>query len=173
MLASSTWLRCISLSAAFFPSVGHAAEERAQIVETDGSELGFKLCHSLSCVTLATLLTSLNFGFLILQLLWGLNEITHIKSVAYVDVQRVLIPLLFPNIEAEGQLNFTGRFNTHGFFPEHSGRVWVWQILWFATWGCIPPPGSGQGQKSSWTPGTSEQCGQATGSFGLAVWERA
>lgn len=51
------------------------------------TELSPKPCHSLSCVSLARLVTALNFGFLFIYLIWGLNEIAHIKSIAYGDIQ--------------------------------------------------------------------------------------
>lgn len=91
MSASHTWLRFPSLAAAF-PWLCHQVEERAQTVETDAPELGPKPCHSLSCVTLAGLLTSLNFSFLIIHLIGALSELGRIKFVAYVGVQKVLAP---------------------------------------------------------------------------------
>lgn len=69
MSASNTWLRFISLAAAFFLWLGHDVEKRAQTVEADEPELESKPCHSLSRVTLAGLLTSLNFSILIIHLI--------------------------------------------------------------------------------------------------------
>lgn len=116
MSASNTWLRFISLPAAFFPWLGHDVEKRAQTVEADGPELESKPCHSLSRVTLAGLLTSLSFHILIIHLIWGLNEIEHIKSIAYVDIQKVLILVSpSPDLEAGSKLSFTGHFISDGF----------------------------------------------------------
>lgn len=116
MSASNTWLRFISLVATLSPWLGHDVEKRAQTVEPDGPELESKPCHSLSRVTLAGLLTSLNFSILIIHLIRGLNGIKHIKSIAYVDIQKVLI-LICPSadLEAESKLSFPGRFNSDGF----------------------------------------------------------
>lgn len=69
MSAPNTWLRFISLPAAFFPWLDHDVEKRTQTVEADEPELESKPCHSLSRVTLAGLLTSLSFCILIIHLI--------------------------------------------------------------------------------------------------------
>jgi hypothetical protein len=107
MSASNTWLRFICLPFAFFPWLCHETEQQAEIVrQTD--KLGSMACHSLSCVTLTELLTSLNFPFLIINWLWGPNGIIPFKSIPCVDIQKALMPVSSSTLNSEEQLNSSG-----------------------------------------------------------------